>query len=262
MKKFGLIGCPLEHSFSADYFNAKFHREGIDAKYMNYEIHSIDELYELINSDEDIVGLNVTSPFKEDVLTITDDVDYTADMVGAANVLKILRNEGQVYIKGYNTDSMAFRSSIIPLMQTQHVAALILGTGGAAHAVAFALTQLGLECVFVSRHECAEGIFYREINERVMKHFKVIVNCTPVGMFPNTEAMPRIPYKYLTPEHLLYDLIYNPEETRFLLMGKRYGAQTKNGLEMLHLQADASWEIWNREEIFHLDYEDGLDADI
>lgn len=256
MKKFGLIGYPLEHSFSADYFNEKFAREGIDAKYVNYEIRSVDELHELITVEEDLVGLNVTSPYKEDVIALTDDVDYTADMIGAANVLKIMRGNGQVYVKGYNTDATAFRKSIIPLMCTQHVAALILGTGGAAHAVAFALTQLGIECVFVSRHECAEGIFYREITERVMKHFKIIVNCTPVGMFPNVYAMPKIPYKYLTPEHLLYDLIYNPEETRFLAMGKRYGAQTKNGLEMLHLQADASWDIWNMEENPDFDNED------
>lgn len=252
MKKFGLIGYPLEHSFSADYFNEKFAREGIDAKYINYEIGSIEDLQELIYTEKELVGLNVTSPYKEDVLGFTHDVDYVADMVGAANVLKIFRDNDEVYVKGYNTDAVAFRKSVIPLMRTQQVAALILGTGGAAHAVAFALTQLGIECIFVSRYECAEGIYYREITEKVMKHFKIIVNCTPVGMFPDISSMPKIPYKYLTPDHLLYDLVYNPGETRFLAMGKRYGAQIKNGLEMLHLQAEASWDIWNKEDSYIL----------
>lgn len=259
MKKFGLVGYPLEHSFSADYFNRKFADEGIDAKYINFEVRSAEEIYDLICSDEEIVGLNVTSPYKEDVMSIVSDTDYIADMVGAVNVLKIFREDGAVYIKGYNTDSPAFGKSIIPLMHAYHVSALILGTGGAAHAVAYALTQLGVECVFVSRSECAEGIFYREITEKVMRKFRIIVNCTPVGMFPEVNAMPKIPYKYLTPEHLLYDLIYNPEETRFLAMGRRYGAQTKNGLEMLHLQAEASWEIWNREETFTFCDSDDID---
>lgn len=244
MKKFGLIGYPLEHSFSCDYFNDKFKREGVDAVYVNYSLKSLDGLRQLVES-EGLDGFNVTSPYKVSVLEHLDDIDIHADIIEAANVVTVSDVDGYKYMKGYNTDWMAFRDSIIPLMQAQHLSALILGTGGAAHAVAYALTQIGIECVFVSRKTCVDGVFYKELNEKMLKHFKIIVNCTPVGMFPKVDARPRIPYKFLTSEHLLYDLIYNPAQTKFLEAGLSHGAQVKNGLEMLYRQADMSWDIWS-----------------
>lgn len=248
MRKFGLVGCPLGHSFSSQYFNDKFKSEGIDAVYNNYELKTLDDLRSLVEN-EGLEGLNVTIPYKIDVISYLDDIDFHADSIGAVNVIKVFDVDGQKFLKGYNTDYLAFRKSIIPLMQAQHVSALILGTGGAAHAVAYALTQIGIECVFVSRHESAESIFYKEVNEKVMSRFKIIVNCTPVGMFPKVNGRPNIPYEFITNEHLLYDLIYNPEQTKFLSLGEKHEAQTKNGLEMLYLQADESWNIWNNAEL-------------
>ncbi len=244
MRKFGLIGYPLEHSYSSTYFNGKFMLGGIDAVYDNYPLKSLSDLRRLVE-DEGLDGFNVTVPHKINVIEQLDDIDIHADIIGAVNVVKVEDVDGYKFLKGYNTDYLAFRASIIPLMQPQHVSALVLGTGGAAHAVAYALTEMGIECVFVSRKDCAEGVLYSEVDERMMSRFKIIVNCTPVGMWPKANARPKLPYAALTAEHLLYDLIYNPEQTKFLTAGIKAGAQVKNGLEMLHRQADLSWEIWN-----------------
>ena len=244
MRKFGLIGYPLGHSYSADFFNEMLKSEGIDATYSNYEMKSLDGLRDLVAS-EGLSGFNVTIPHKVNILEQLDYLDPHADIIGAVNTVVVEDYDGYKALHGYNTDYVAFGRSIMPLMQAQHVSALILGTGGAAHAVAYALTQMGIECVFVSRKPCAEGIFYKEIDDRTMKRFKIIVNCTPVGMYPKVDARPKIPYKLLTSEHLLYDLVYNPAETKFMLAGAKYGAQVVNGLDMLHRQALLSWDLWS-----------------
>lgn len=246
MKKYGLIGHPLEHSFSCDYFNKKFKDEGIDAVYVNYDLDSLDALPDLIESEKDLVGLNVTSPFKVDVLNYVDVFSMAVGEINAANVLKIHRIDGQTVIDAYNTDTTAFSKSIVPLMKAQHTSALILGTGGAAHAVFHALTNLGIECVLVSRTHSPIAITYSELTPNIVRRFKIVVNCTPAGMYPKVNSMPPFKYEYLTSDHLLYDLIYNPEETKFLKKGRMMGAATKNGLEMLHLQAEESWRIWNK----------------
>ncbi len=248
MKKFGLIGYPLEHSFSCDYFNDKFRKAGIDAVYANYPMRSLEGLRELVES-EGLDGLNVTSPYKVEILEKLDDIDIHADIIEAVNVVTVEDIDGNKFMKGYNTDWIAFRDSAIPLMQAHHLSALILGTGGAARSVAYALTQLGIECVYVSRKPCAEGVLYHEIDEKMLKRFKIIVNCTPVGMYPKVNARPKLPYKLLTPEHLLYDLTYNPSMAKFLEAGASNGAQVKNGLEMLYRQAELSWKLWHTQPI-------------
>ena len=221
MRKFGLIGYPLGHSYSADFFNEMFKSEGIDATYSNYEMKSLDGLRDLVAS-EGLSGFNVTIPHKVNILEQLDYLDPHADIIGAVNTVVVEDYDGYKALHGYNTDYVAF-----------------------AHAVAYALTQMGIECVFVSRKPCAEGIFYKEIDDRTMKRFKIIVNCTPVGMYPKVDARPKIPYKLLTSEHLLYDLVYNPAETKFMLAGAKYGAQVVNGLDMLHRQALLSWDLWS-----------------
>ncbi|MCK9160175.1 MAG: shikimate dehydrogenase [Bacteroidaceae bacterium] len=247
MKKYGLIGYPLKHSFSIEYFNEKFQSEQIDASYVNFEISDIKDFPEVIEENLNLCGLNVTIPYKEKVISYLDEIDTDARNIGAINVIKITRQKGKIRLKGFNSDIIGFTKSIQPLLTPLHKKALILGTGGASKAIFHGLKNLGVESTFVSRTHKADGILtYEELSPEIMKENTVIVNCTPVGMYPKVDFYPNIPYDLLTPNHLLYDLLYNPDKTMFMRKGEAKGAITKNGLEMLLLQAFASWEIWNQ----------------
>jgi shikimate dehydrogenase len=243
-----LIGYPLGHSFSAGYFNEKFEAEGIDAQYVNFEIPSIKEFKEVVEKSANLNGLNVTIPYKEQVIPLLDDLDKdTAKRIGAVNVIKIVRDGKKTKLVGYNSDILGFTKSIEPYVEDHHQKALILGTGGASKAVFCGLQDLGIESIYVSRSKkSANTITYEDLTPEVIDSHHVIVNCTPVGMYPKINECPDIPYELLTPKHLLYDLLYNPDETLFMKKGKQQGAIVKNGLEMLLLQAFAAWEIWQR----------------
>jgi shikimate dehydrogenase len=245
MKTYGLIGYPLHHSFSSGYFNEKFIAENIDAKYVNFEIPSIKDI-EKVLATPGLSGLNVTIPYKEQIIPYLNGLDKSAESVHAVNVVKIFRSKkGKLLLTGYNSDVLGFVQSIEPLLQPHHRKALVLGTGGAAKAVSYGLKQLGVESVYVSRTPQKGQLSYEELTPSIMATHLVIVNCTPVGMYPKVDVCPNIPYQHLTGAHLLYDLLYNPNETLFMQRGAAQGAVTKNGLEMLLLQAFASWEIWN-----------------
>lgn len=249
MQKYGLIGFPLKHSFSIGYFNEKFKAESINAEYVNFEIPSIEDFMEVIDENPDLCGLNVTIPYKEQVIPFLDELDKdTARRIGAVNVIKIIRQKGKkAKLIGYNSDIIGFTQSIQPLLQPHHKRALILGTGGSSKAAYYGLLDLGIQSIFVSRTKRGENIItYEEITPDIIQEYTVIVNCTPVGMYPKADYCPYLPYKHLTPKHLLYDLLYNPNETLFMKKGKEQGATVKNGLEMLLLQAFAGWEIWNK----------------
>lgn len=247
MQKYGLIGYPLKHSFSIGYFNEKFRSEGVDAEYVNFEIPSINDFMEVIEENPNLSGLNVTIPYKEQVIPFLDSLDPDTAKIGAVNVIKIIRQpKGKVKLVGYNSDIIGFTQSIQPLLLPSHKKALLLGTGGASKAVFHGLKNLGIESVFVSRTHKPDMLTYEELTPEVMAEYTVIVNCTPVGMYPKVDFCPNIPYEYLTPNHLLYDLLYNPNVTLFMKKGEERGAITKNGLEMLLLQAFAAWEIWHK----------------
>lgn len=248
MDKYGLIGFPLGHSFSKSFFNEKFQNEGIDAEYINFEIKGIDELPEVLATNPELLGLNVTIPYKEKVLSFLDYISVEARAIGAVNVIRVDHKGDDVLLKGYNSDVIGFTKSIEPLLETFHKKALILGTGGASKAINYGLKSLGLETVLVSRFERPGTIQYKDITPDVVKEYNVIVNCTPSGMFPHYDECPDLPYEALDNHNLLYDLIYNPDETLFMKKGRERGAQTKNGLEMLLLQAFASWDFWNGDE--------------
>ncbi len=237
--QYGLIGYPLSHSFSPAYFNNKFASEKIDARYDAYAIPIIDELATLLKEHPLLKGLNVTIPYKEQVVPLLHDIDTAARDIGAVNCIDI--RDGRLI--GYNTDYIGFVESLRPLLQAQHTHALVLGTGGAAKAVIYALKQLGIEYKIVSR--TGGDMQYADVDEQVLKQYKLIINTTPLGMYPEIDKAPDIPYQYLGEEHLLYDLVYNPEETLFLQKGRQQGATIKNGYEMLILQAEAAWQIWN-----------------
>ena len=248
MDKYGLIGYPLGHSFSVTYFNEKFQSENIDAEYVNFEIPRIEDFMEVIDENPDLRGLNVTIPYKEQVIPYLDELDKDTAKIGAVNVIKIIRQgKGKVKLVGYNSDIIGFTQSIEPLLRPCHRQALILGTGGAAKAVYHGLENLGIKSVYVSRTKRSNDVLtYRELTPEVMAAHTVIVNCTPVGMYPKVDECPEIPYHLLTSDHLLYDLLYNPNETLFMKKGRMHGSAVKNGLEMLLLQAFAAWEIWQR----------------
>lgn len=246
MQKYGLIGYPLKHSFSIGFFNEKFRSEGINAEYFNFEIPQINDFMEVIEENPDLCGLNVTIPYKEQVIPFLDELDKDTAKIGAVNVIKIIRQKGKNKLIGYNSDIIGFTQSIEPLLLPHHTKALILGTGGSSKAVFHGLKNLGIESTFVSRSKKDGMLTYEELTPEVMAQHTVIVNCTPVGMYPKVDFCPDIPYGELTSNHLLYDLLYNPNVTLFMKKGEEHGAVTKNGLEMLLLQAFAAWEIWNR----------------
>lgn len=243
---YGLIGFPLGHSFSQQYFNNKFQSEGINAGYRNFELPDVGDLMELIAENPDLSGLNVTIPYKEAVIPYMDAMDPVAREVGAVNVIKFTpKGNNDIVLTGYNTDVIGFSDSIKPLLTRDHLRALVLGSGGASKAVVYSLWQLGIEPVVVSRTPRDGVITYADLTPEVMASHTVIVNTTPLGMYPDIDRCPDIPYDLLTPAHLCYDLLYNPDETLFMKRAASHGAKTKNGLEMLMLQAFASWDIWN-----------------
>lgn len=248
MDKYGLIGYPLVHSFSISYFNQKFIDEKIDAVYENFEIPTIDLLPEVIDSNPDLRGLNVTIPYKQKVMPFLDAISQEAMAIGAVNVIKVTREGGKSRLKGYNSDVIGFTKSIESMLEKFHKKALILGTGGASKAVDYGLKSLGLETVFVSRYQRPGTIQYEDITPDIIKEYNVIVNCTPCGMYPHTEECPKLPYEAMDNRTILYDLIYNPDTTMFMKKGAEHGANTKNGLEMLLLQAFASWDFWHGKE--------------
>ncbi|MDD5855412.1 MAG: shikimate dehydrogenase [Prevotella sp.] len=246
MDKYGLIGYPLGHSFSKNYFNEKFENENIDAEYINFEIPTIDALPEVLATNPELRGLNVTIPYKEKVISFLDAVSPEARAIGAINVIKVEHKGNETILKGYNSDVIGFTKSIAPLLKRHNKKALILGTGGASKAIDYGLKSLGLETVKVSRYERPGTIQYSKITPEIIKEYNVIVNCTPCGMYPNIEECPELPYEAMTEKNILYELIYNPDQTKFMKLGAKQGATVKNGLEMLLLQAFASWEFWNR----------------
>lgn len=245
MDKYGLIGFPLGHSFSIGYFNEKFENEGIDAVYENFEISDIENLQEIIDTNPNLRGLNVTIPYKEKVIEYLDHVSPVAREIGAVNVIKVEHKGRKTILSGYNSDCIGFKQSIEPMLERWHKKALILGTGGASKAINYSLKSLGLETLFVSRTPREGVITYQDITPELIKEYNVIVNCTPVGMYPHIDQCPPLPYEAMDSHTILYDLIYNPDETLFISNGKDYGANVKNGLEMLLLQAFASWRFWN-----------------
>ena len=243
MRWFGLIGYPLTHSFSQKYFTEKFKREGIDAEYHLWEYPKIEGFGSLIAWNPQIEGFNVTIPHKESIIKFIGSLDDTARTVGAVNTVKITGNA----MTGYNTDVHGFRQSIKPFLEMHHERALILGTGGGAKAVHYVLSQIGIDCYFVTRNANGKEkhFNYEDVNRYVIEAFPLIVNTTPLGMYPNIDNFPPIPYEHIGSRHLLYDLIYNPAETQFIQKGKAQGAVTMNGLSMLYSQAEKAWEIWN-----------------
>ena len=245
MDTYGLIGYPLGHSFSRNFFNQKFVDEGIDAVYENFEIPSIEMFLEVLEATATLRGLNVTIPYKEKVISYLDVLSPEARTIGAVNVIKVEHKDKQRVLKGYNTDVIGFMRSIEPMIEPHHKKALVLGTGGASKAVCYGLRQLNIEPVLVSRYQRPGTIQYKDITQEVVKEYNVIVNSTPCGMYPKVDDCPDLPYEALTPENLLYDLVYNPDQTTFMKRGAAQGAAVKNGLEMLLIQAQTGWDIWN-----------------
>ena len=246
MKKFGIIGYPLAQSASPAFFNAKFAAEGIDAEYIPFEIESIDELPRIIEENPELCGFNVTIPYKQQVMKYLAGISDEASKINAVNVVKVERDEnGKALLYGFNSDVIGFSRSIEPLTDGASKA-LVLGTGGASKAISYALKSLGIEPQYVSRTASGNAIAYSDINDEIMASHTVVVNCTPLGMVGHgVDRCPDIPYDMLGEKHLLYDIVYNPENTLFLQKGAAQGARTKSGYEMWYLQALASWEIWN-----------------
>ena len=246
MKTYGLIGYPLGHSFSRGYFTDYFGRESIEAEYKNFELPSIEQLAEVLQTEPTLQGFNVTIPYKQQVFAYLDELDDAARTIGAVNVVKVMRRDEGLYLKGYNTDYIGFTDSIRPYLKPYHTHALILGTGGASKAVDYALRKLGLETQYVSR-TAREGIIaYDELTPELMAQYTVIVNTTPLGMHPKVDECPPLDYAQLTSQHLLYDVVYNPAKTLFLQRGEEAGATISSGMDMLIGQAKAAWELWSR----------------
>lgn len=243
-KKFGLIGKDISYSFSKKYFTEKFSKELFDdCTYENFDIPTIEEFPNVLKENPDLKGLNVTIPYKEAIIPFLDTMSDKAFRIGAVNVIRFTKKGN---LKGYNSDWYGFKKSLEPLLQPHHKKALILGTGGASKAVAFALDKLGIFYTFVSREATENAIDYNRINTTTFDNFQIIINCTPLGTSPNTKEFPPIPYEFFTEKHIAFDLIYNPEETQFLKKAKKKGATIKNGYEMLVFQAEKAWTIWNK----------------
>jgi shikimate dehydrogenase len=243
MRQYGLIGYPLGHSFSKGYFAKKFLAENIsDTQYENFPLAQIEAFEALIQQNGNLKGLNVTIPYKEQIIPFLDNLDAKAQAIGAVNTIKF--QDGKTI--GYNTDVYGFVESLLPLLPANYqISALILGTGGASKAVAFGLQELDIPYLFVSGSRKEHTISYEALKMHHVANHQLIINTTPLGMYPKVHLCPPIAYGAISPEHILYDLVYNPEETLFLKRGKQRGATIKNGLEMLHLQAEKAWEIWN-----------------
>ena len=247
MKTYGLIGYPLSHSFSKKYFTEKFLNEKIENhQYELFSIEDIKSLPDLLNENPTLCGLNVTIPHKVNVLCYLNEVDEAADKIGAVNCISIKSFDGENYLKGYNTDAYGFEESLKPLLTPQHTKALVFGDGGAAKAVKFVLEKLNIEFYSVVRTATPNAILYAEITPEILSTHKLLINTTPLGMSPNVDTFPEIDYSRIGPEHIAYDLVYNPLETTFLAKAAAQGASIKNGLEMLYKQAEKAWAIWNK----------------
>lgn len=245
-EEYGLIGHPLGHSFSAAFFAQKFATEGIDASYHNFDLTTIDEVEDMLSTHPRLRGFNVTIPYKQAILPYLDTVSSEAQEIGAVNVVKVVHDdEGKRSLHGFNSDVVGFSRSIAPLLQPHHTKALVLGTGGASRAIVYGLKQLGISATLVSRRPCEGQLTYADINAQVLQAHTVVVNCSPIGMHPHVDEAPALPYELLSERHLCYDLVYNPSTTAFMQRSAAQGATVKNGLEMLHLQALAAWEVWN-----------------
>jgi shikimate dehydrogenase len=242
-KQFGLVGKNISYSFSKNYFTERFQKDNtLDFTYENFDIQDIADFPKIIKKNPNLIGLNVTIPYKETVIPFLNGLSETAAKIGAVNVIKITKERKLI---GHNSDCYGFKKALEPLLQPHHKKALILGTGGASKAVAFALEELGISSTFVSRKASERGTNYEQINASTFDDYHIIINSTPLGTSPNTDVFPAIPYEYFTTKHIAFDLIYNPAETQFLKKAKANGAVIKNGLEMLVNQAEKAWEIWN-----------------
>lgn len=244
MRIFGLIGKNINYSFSAAYFSEKFQKESItDALYKNFDIPEVTYFLQILKKHKDLKGLNVTIPYKQEIIPYLDKLSRKAEEVGAVNTIKVTK-KGK--LKGYNTDVYGFKKSLKPLLKPHHKKALVLGTGGASRAVIYVLEKLGLEYKIVSRNPIENQLSYDAISQEVMQEYTIVINCTPLGTSPNTKQCPELNYDYFTDQHLAFDLIYNPAETAFLRKAKQQGATIQNGYQMLMYQAEKAWEIWNR----------------
>ncbi|WP_298221022.1 shikimate dehydrogenase [Flavobacterium sp.] len=244
MKIYGLIGKNISYSFSKKYFTERFaNTNAMDCVYENFDIDSIDDFPKLIQNNPDLMGLNVTIPYKESIIPYLHSLSKKATKIGAVNVIGFTKKRN---LKGYNSDYYGFKKSLKTVLQPHHQKALILGTGGASKAVAFALEELAIPFAFVSREDHTNTTTYERLNATTFDNYQIIINCTPLGTSPNTKEFPPIPYQFFTEKHLAFDLIYNPEESQFLKKAKKKGATTKNGMDMLIFQAEKAWEIWNR----------------
>jgi len=242
MNFFGLIGNPLGHSFSKKYFSEKFEREGLhDCRFELFPLETIDEFPLLIEKEKELKGIAVTIPYKESIMPLLDVIDEAASETGAVNCIKIAAGR----LTGYNTDIVGFERSLVPLLKPYHKNALILGSGGSSRAVQYVLKKIGIDFTIVSRAGTPGSIQYSDVDQKMMGDHLLVINCTPVGMFPHVEEKPAIPYQFLTANHLLFDLVYNPAETAFLGEGMKHGAMIKNGYEMLTIQAEENWKIWS-----------------
>ena len=240
-KKFGLIGKNIDYSFSKKYFSEKFKKENLDYTYSNFDIVNISEIESILQNNS-ISGYNVTIPYKEEIIKFLDEIDEVAKDIGAINTIKKIDNKNI----GFNTDGFGFEKSLLPLIENKIPKnALILGSGGASKAIKYVLKKLKINYSTVSRKEGKSEFVYENLNEVILNKFKMIINCSPVGTFPNINNCPNIPYEFLTKDHILYDLVYNPIESLFLKRGREIGCKTKNGLEMLEIQANESWSVWN-----------------
>lgn len=244
MRKLGLIGKNISYSFSRAYFKKKFIDEHIEnVSYENFDIETIEIFPSIMENTHSIKGFSVTIPYKEAIIKYLDELDETAKIIGAVNTIKVTNDNKLI---GYNTDCFGFKNSLTPLLKSHHKQALILGTGGASKAIAFSLRELNIDYKYVSRTQKNGVDFtYNTLTSDIVNQHHIIINCTPIGTFPNVDEFPNIPYQGISQNHILYDLIYNPEETSFLKHGKKYGAITMNGLQMLKLQAEKAWSIWD-----------------
>lgn len=241
MRTFGLLGRNIDYSFSRKYFSEKFEKENIDAEYRNFDMASIEELPEVLKNNI-ISGLNVTIPYKQEILQFLDHLDPHSKEIQAVNTVKFEKDGS---LCGYNTDYWGFLESLKPFLKPHHKKALILGTGGASKAIAYALKLLEIDYKFVSRKKATDIFSYDELTQEIMESHTLVINCTPLGTFPNTDQYPDIPADHFLEKHLVFDLVYNPSETKLMRLAAQKGATTLNGLRMLELQAEKAWEIWN-----------------
>jgi len=247
MRIFGLIGYPLGHSFSSAFFADKFSKEGHNAIYRNYEISSLSMFKEIVESNKELSGLNVTIPYKTQIIEFLHHIDPVAAEIGAVNVINIFRENNRISLTGYNTDKKGFTESLKPVLRPGINSALILGTGGSSLAVRKGLEDIGIDYRSVSRDKNKGDFVYDQLDADILNLYPLIINTTPLGMFPDISSYPDIPYQHLTEKNILFDLVYNPELTAFLSFGKERGCSVKGGSQMLEIQAEEAWEIWNRQ---------------